>query len=113
MGESPAAFAHHLAYLQIDLTDPDFFRNVRTHARAVRAALRSLVVEAIDAGELRADTDANALARVLELTVTGSLWSWAFHQEGTSVDWMQHDMDALLAQHQAPRHGPAKTRRRK
>jgi hypothetical protein len=29
MGGSPAAFAHHLAYLQIDLTDPDFFRNLR------------------------------------------------------------------------------------
>jgi AcrR family transcriptional regulator len=113
MGESPAAFAHHLAYLQIDLTDPDYFRNLRTHARAVRAALRSLVAEAITAGELRADTDAAALARVLELTVTGSLWSWAFHQEGTAVDWMQHDIDALLAQHEAPKRAPAKAKARR
>ena len=99
MGESPAAFAHHLAYLQIDLTDPDFFRNLKAHARAVRAALRDLVAEAVAAGELQAGTDSDALARALELTVTGSLWSWAFHQDGTAADWMRHDIEALLAPH--------------
>ena len=111
MGGSPAEFAHHLSYLQVDLTDADFFRNVQAHARAVRAALRSLVKEAVDAGELRADTEADALARVLELTVTGSLWSWAFHQEGTAADWMRHDIDALLAPYEAAPAAPAKVSR--
>jgi AcrR family transcriptional regulator len=113
MGESPATFAHHLAYLQIDLTDPDYFQNIRAHARAVREGLRSLVEEAVAAGELRADTDADALARVLELTVTGSLWSWAFHQEGTAADWMRHDIDALLAQYEMPRASAKASRPRK
>jgi AcrR family transcriptional regulator len=97
MGESPATFAHHLAYLQIDLTDPDFFENLRTQARSTRAALRALVVEVMRARELKRQTDADALARALEVTITGSLWTWVFHQEGKAVSWMRQDVDALLA----------------
>ena len=113
MGESPAAFAHHLAYLQIDLTDPDFFRNLRAHARAVRAELRALVAEAVAAGELQAGTDPDALARALELTVTGSLWSWAFHQDGTAGDSMRHDVEALLAPYVVQPTGVAKRVRKR
>src|SRR5688572_16884935 len=32
MGESPAALAHHMSYLQIDLTDPDFQPHTRAQA---------------------------------------------------------------------------------
>jgi AcrR family transcriptional regulator len=99
MGESPATFAHHLAYLQIDLTDPDFFEHTRAQARGTRAALRALVLAAVRAGELKKSTDADALARALEVTITGSLWTWVFHQEGKAAEWMRHDLDALLAPH--------------
>ena len=110
MAKTPAALLRNFAYLQVDLTDPDFFRNVQAHARSVRSGLRNLVEEAVEAGELRAGTDADALARALDLTVNGSLWSWAFHQEGTAADWMRHDIDALLTQYEAPR---ARVRRKK
>src|SRR5215213_4931210 len=43
MGESPGAFAHHLGYLQLDLTDADLHRNVREQARATRAEICSLL----------------------------------------------------------------------
>jgi hypothetical protein len=65
-------------------------------------------------GELRAGTDPDALARALELTVTGSLWSWAFHQDGTAEDWMRHDIEALLAPHliqRASKRGRKRSRR--
>src|SRR5690606_1598172 len=61
MAASPAALARSLAYLQIDLTDPDFRKHLTAHARATRAGLRALVAEAIEAGELRPDTDAERL----------------------------------------------------
>ena len=96
MGESPATFAHHLAWLQIDLTDPDFFANLRTQAQSTRAALQGLVIDAVRAGELKRRTDADALARALEVTITGSLWTWVFHQEGRAAAWMREDVDALL-----------------
>ena len=34
MGETPATLAHHLSYLQLDLTDPDFFEHTSAQARA-------------------------------------------------------------------------------
>ena len=49
MAASPAAFARNFAYLQIDLTDPDFRRHLGKHARATRLELQKLIKEAIDA----------------------------------------------------------------
>jgi AcrR family transcriptional regulator len=96
MGESPSALAHHLAYLQMDLTDPDFHRHTMTQAHATRAALRELVVAAIDADELASSADPDALARTVEVTVGGSLMAWAFYREGKAADWVRADLDAVL-----------------
>ena len=96
MAANPAAFARNFAYLQIDLTDPDFRKHLVKHARATRLELQKLIKEAIDAGELSADTNAGQLARTVEAVVGGSMLSWAFYQEGTAVKWMRHDLDAVL-----------------
>ncbi|MGH7149957.1 MAG: hypothetical protein ACREIU_04640, partial [Planctomycetota bacterium] len=105
MFESPGTLAHHLSYLQLDLTDPEFFRHTRAQARASREALRDLLDAAVAAGELgathvgRLDTD--ALARAVEVTLSGSLWTWAFHRDGRAVDWVRQDLDALLLPYRA------------
>jgi AcrR family transcriptional regulator len=96
MGESPSALAHHLAYLQMDLTDPEFHRHTMEQAHATRAALRGLVIAAVDAGELAPWVDADSLARTIEVTVGGSLMAWAFYREGNAVDWVREDLDAVL-----------------
>ena len=96
MGESPGALAHHLAYLQLDLTDPDLHRHVRAQARATRAALRDLLDEAIAVGELVSSVDTGALARTVEVTLGGSLITWAFYQEGPAANWVREDLDAVL-----------------
>jgi AcrR family transcriptional regulator len=97
MGEGPGGLAHHLGYLQLDLTDPDLHRHVREQARLTRAELRRLLDEAVTAGELPAGVDTGALARVIEAVVGGSLISWAFHQEGPPSRWVRQDVDAVLA----------------
>src|SRR5580658_10799807 len=66
MAASPAALARSLAYLQIDMTDPDFRRLLVKQARATRAALRRLVQAARDAGELTRGVNAAQLARTIE-----------------------------------------------
>jgi AcrR family transcriptional regulator len=99
MGETPGALAHHLSYLQMDLTDPDFRRHLRRSAEVTRATLAGWLAEAVARGELREDTDVPALARLLEATVGGSLLSWAVHQEGSASDWLRRDLEALLAPH--------------
>ncbi|HEX9941457.1 MAG TPA: TetR/AcrR family transcriptional regulator [Thermoanaerobaculia bacterium] len=96
MGESPATLAHHLSYLQLDLTDPDFHRHILEQAKATRAGFRDLLEEAVAAGELAPGVDAGALARAVEVTLSGSLMTWAFYREGSLSDWMRADLDALL-----------------
>jgi AcrR family transcriptional regulator len=101
MASNPAAFARNFAYLQIDLTDPDFRRHLAKHAAATRLELQKLIKEAIDANELIATTNAKQLARTIEAVVGGSMLSWAFYQEGTAEKWMRHDLDAVLKPYMA------------
>ena len=46
LAASPAALARNLAYLQIDLTDPDFRKHLLAQAKATRAAIGELLLEA-------------------------------------------------------------------
>jgi hypothetical protein len=96
MAATPAAFARNFAYLQIDLTDPEFRKHLARHAKASREELEKLIREAIDAKELLASTNPRQLARTIEAIVNGSMLSWAFYQEGTAAKWMRHDLDAVL-----------------
>jgi len=98
MGESPGALAHHLSYLQLDLTDPDLHRHTRAQAYTTRNALRALLEAAVAEGELAAP-DCDALARAVEVTLGGSLMAWAFYRDGSAADWVRHDLDALLARY--------------
>ena len=96
MAANPAAFARNFAYLQIDLTDPEFRRHLVKHAKATRDELETLIREAIDARELITATNARQLARAIEAVVNGSMLSWAIYQEGSASKWMRHDLDAVL-----------------
>ena len=99
MGETPASLANHLAYLQMDLTDPDFRRHMKRNADVTRVAFERWLEEAVAAGELAGGTDVVALARLVEATIAGSLLSWAVHQEGTARAWVVRDVDALIGPH--------------
>ncbi len=96
MAASPAAFARNFAYLQIDLTDPEFRKHLVKHAAATRIELQKLIKAAIDAGELSPDTNPKQLARTIEAVIGGSMMSWAYYQEGPAARWMRHDLDAIL-----------------
>jgi len=97
MAASPAALARNLAYLQIDLTDPDFRRHLVKQARATRAALGRLVQAAVQAGELARKVQPAQLARTIEATLSGSMLTWAFYQRGTAAKWIRADLNAVLA----------------
>jgi len=97
MAASPAALARNLAYLQIDLTDPDFRRHLVKQAEATRAALRRLVQAAVEAGELARNVQPSQLARTIEATLSGSMLTWGFYQQGTAAQWIRADLNAVLA----------------
>ncbi len=102
LAQSPAALARNLAYLQIDLADPEFREQLALHARTTRAGLRDLIAEAVATGELRSNTDVDALARTVEITVSGALMTWAMYEdEGPADHWMRDAVDAVLAPHRS------------
>lgn len=108
LAASPAALARNLAYLQIDLTDPDFRKHLVVQARATRAGLRALVDRAVAAGELVPTTDAAGLARTIEAVLSGSMMMWGFYREGTAAAWMREDVERVLAPFVAARRGRAR-----
>ena len=99
LAPSPSVLARNLAYLQIDLADPDFRKQLAVQARATRAALEELLKRAVKAGELARTTNVRTLARSLEVAINGSLITWAFYQEGTAARWLRENADAILAPH--------------
>lgn len=96
LAANPATFARNFAYLQIDLTDPDFRKHLAKHAKASREEIEQLIREAIKANGLVASTNPRQLARTIEAVVSGSMSSWAILQEGAAAKWMRRDLDAVL-----------------
>lgn len=96
LAQSPAALARNLAYLQIDLADPDFRDQLAVQAKATRAGLADLLESAVAAGELKRGTDVASLARTVEAMVNGSMMTWAFYSEGAADKWIRDDVNAVL-----------------
>jgi AcrR family transcriptional regulator len=96
MAPTAAALTRNLAWLLQDLTDPELRAFTVAHAAATRRELRRIVEAAIAAGELKASVDAAAAARAIDVTVSGSLLSWAFYEEGTAAAWVRQDLEATL-----------------
>ncbi len=93
---SPEEMANHLAFLQIDISDPDFHRLMLETSRKILAGYVALLEEAIAAGELvRCDTA--RLARAIGAMSGGSLIAWAVYRTGTAEKWVRDDLDTLLS----------------
>ncbi len=100
LGGTPEEVAHTLAFLQSDLTDPEFHQHALTGSRAFHAGIRGLVRDAIAAGELQ-KCDADRLSRAVQATLNGSTLEWTIHREGMIVPWVRRDLRTLLAPYSA------------
>jgi AcrR family transcriptional regulator len=107
MAETPEMLSNSLAFLQIDLIDPDFHKHALAHSRVMRAELKSLLDEATAGGELQR-CDTSRLARVVQSMIGGSLLQWAIDRDGPVKERLREDLDALLK----PRSNPSRERRR-
>jgi hypothetical protein len=111
MASSPGELANHLAFLVLDLTDPEFHELALSHARSFQSELKEFLDDAIKAGELR-DCDTARLARLVQELLHGALVNWAIYREGSAREWVLDDLEALLAPYrvaESPRSGgPAK-----
>jgi len=95
MTPTPAEISNGLAFLQMDLTDPDFHRLALSSAGVIHTEIRRLISDAVKAGELTG-AQITPLARALEATLHGSMLTWAIARQGTLRRWLRRDLDAVL-----------------
>jgi AcrR family transcriptional regulator len=92
---TPESMANGLAYLQNDLTDPEFRAITLAQFKALRAETRKLLNEAVAAGEL-VKCDTAELARLIQQVNGGSMLDWAVFRQGSLAAWLRRDLEALL-----------------
>ncbi len=94
--QTPEELANSLAFLQIDISDPDFYVHTLALSKKTLAGYRALLKEAVAAGELKPH-DTARMARAINAIAGGSLISWAVFREGTAEKWLRRDLETLLA----------------
>jgi AcrR family transcriptional regulator len=94
---TPEAMANNMAFLQMDLRDPDFHRLALAHARAFRRGIEALLQQAHAAGELAPETDTRRLAEAVEALYNGALITWAIHRNGRVERHLQRQLETLLS----------------
>ena len=96
LAESPRAALRNLAYLHNDLADPVLRRHLLRLKRSARVRYEQLLADAVASGELRADTDVQVLARMVEVTLDGSFLAWTLYREGSAAERLRDDLEATL-----------------
>jgi AcrR family transcriptional regulator len=110
--QGPEEMANHLAFLQMDLSDPDFHRLALDNAARIRAGYVALLNDAVVEGEL-ARCDTARLGAAIESMSGGSLIAWAIHRRGDATAWVRKDIETLIAPYREtrPRRGSAGAKR--
>ena len=99
---TPETFANHLAFLCIDLTDPEFRRPALAIHQGQRRAVEALLTEARTAGDLQPETDVAALAETVQAVADGAGLIWALDRAGGLQDRLRRALDRVLAPHLRP-----------
>ncbi len=95
MAPTPEELSNHLAFLQIDLTDPDFHELALANALTNRNGIVELLDEAIVADELL-ECDTDRLSVAVDAIAGGALINWAIHREGTAREAIRDALETLL-----------------
>lgn len=95
LASTPESMANGLAYLQNDLTDPEFRAVTVAQFKVLQAETRKLLDEAVARREL-VECDTAALARLIQQVNGGSMLNWAVFREGSLAAWLRRDLEALL-----------------
>jgi AcrR family transcriptional regulator len=104
---TPETFANHLAFLCMDLTDPQLHEHALAIHQAQGRAIRTLLTEAVSKGELRAETDTAALAGSVQANIAGTGLTWALDRQGQLPQRLRREIQALLSTHVPSSNGTA------
>ena len=111
MAPSPEAVSNGLAFLQMDLSDPDFHGYALAHAKATLRELKKILDDGVRGGRF-VKCNTTRLAFAVHAMIGGSMVSWAVLRDGTAEEAMLDAVDALLGPYLAPTPGRRKPHRR-
>jgi AcrR family transcriptional regulator len=95
---TPDSMANSLAYLQIDLTDPDFHAVLLTQYEIMHIETRKLLDQAIEKGELKPCYTAE-LSRLIQQVNAGAMLDWAVYRKGSLASWLRKSLEAVIRAH--------------
>jgi AcrR family transcriptional regulator len=95
---TPDELSRHLAFLQLELGDPEFHHHTRRHADAMRKQVRLLLEAAVEGGELK-PCDTKRLADALHVTYNGALITWAILRRGSLTQHLRRELEFVLEPH--------------
>src|SRR5262249_48747788 len=104
---SPDELANSVAFLHMDLTDPEFRRPALANSKQILVGYAALMRDAIEAGEL-VDCNVTRLARAIHAIVGGSLINWAIHRDGSLSATVRRDLETLIEPLRTKRSGRRK-----
>jgi AcrR family transcriptional regulator len=93
---TPEAMANGLAYLQIDLTDPEFHAITLAQFTAIRDETKKLLDDAVTASELK-PCDTALLARLIQHVNGGAMLDWAVYRKQSLAQWLRRSLEGLLS----------------
>src|SRR5215207_3464771 len=93
---SPQEFGNHLAFLHLELADPEFRALLSRYDAGLRAELSDYLADAVAAGQLAVD-DVPALAAAVSSLISGTQIVWAMSRTGSLADALRRDLTTLLA----------------
>ncbi|WP_329108631.1 TetR/AcrR family transcriptional regulator [Micromonospora sp. NBC_01699] len=91
--------AHHVAFLMMDLTDPELYAQAGDFTAALRDGIRGLLAEAARTGELAgagAGAELDELAEALLIAYNGMMITWALQPRGVLGDRVRGQFRFLL-----------------
>lgn len=92
---SPVELANHLAFLQLELADPELRQHVCEHAAAARRQAIRLLDAAIARGDL-VPCDTTVLADALLVAYNGALITWAMCRQDDLATWLRGQLEFTL-----------------
>jgi AcrR family transcriptional regulator len=92
---TPESMANGLAYLQIDLSDPEFHAITLAQFAAIRRETKKLLDHAIAARELKG-CDTAELSRLVQQVNGGAMLDWAVYRKGSLARWIRRSLESLL-----------------
>lgn len=88
-------FANHLAFLLLDLSDPDFQEISRRHANAVRQAILDVLSVVASKGGLREGVDPDQAGELVYAVYNGALVTWGMAPVGRPGDAVELHLSAV------------------